>query len=280
MTDGEIFSVVYHNIFDFPLNFSELIRWKAGNLVHANRSDLIIVQKNGYFFVEGKEGLVYKRLLRKRVSVKKREFVAKVARFLKLIPTIRMVAVTGSLAMDNADEESDIDLMVVTQEGFLWTSRLLVYLLVGLFRIPFRRAGKREERNKLCLNMWLDESDLVWPRSNRNIYTAHEIMQVVPVFDKGGTHQNFISRNKWAFGYWPNAINKPKQRYRGLQGSLKKYSMFSYPFYLACAFIEKMAFFVQHTYMKSKITREIVTPTRAIFHPNDWSSVVLGRLST
>ena len=31
--------------------------------------------------------------------------------------------------------------------------------------------------------------------------------------------------------------------------------------------------------MKPKITREVVTPTRAIFHPNDWGKKVLTILS-
>ena len=44
--------------------------------------------------------------------------------------------------------------------------------------------------------------------------------------------------------------------------------------------VEKMAFRIQYTYMQKKITREVVTPTRALFHPQDWGKVVFGRLSS
>jgi hypothetical protein len=37
-----------------------------------------------------------------------------------------------------------------------------------------------------------------------------------------------------------------------------------------------IAFEIQYQHMKSKMTRETVTRTRALFHPHDWGKVVLN----
>src|SRR3972149_6335993 len=117
-------SIYYHDIFDFPLNSDDLIKWscRAGSRF-ARKVE--IVNKSGYFFVKGRGSLIAKRLLRERVSKKKLEIARKASRILSFVPTVKMVAGTGSLAMANATRESDIDLMIVTKKGALWTTRLL-----------------------------------------------------------------------------------------------------------------------------------------------------------
>ena len=54
--------------------------------------------------------------------------------------------------------------------------------------------------------MWLDESDMVWQRKDRNIYTAHEIAQIVPLINKDKTYEKFLSHNRWILDFWPNAV--------------------------------------------------------------------------
>lgn len=182
-----------------------------------------------------------------------------------------MVAATGSLAMGNANDESDIDLMVVTKKGALWTTRLFAYLLIGLFGIPFRRFGRRDKRNKLCLNMWLDESDLVWPEKDRNIYTSHEIAQIVPLVNKDKTYEKFLSKNKWVLDFWPNSVKIEKLTNKMVNGKLENRKFTQ-------GVLEKVCYRLQYQYMKTKITREVITSTRALFHPQDWGNVVLFRL--
>ncbi len=269
LSEAEKLGVVYHDIFDYPLSFPELIKWTAGESFPGTSTDPQIAQKNGYFFIEGKVGIVYKRLLKRRISTKKLEIAKKAAEVLRLIPSVKMVAVTGSLAMENAGEESDIDLMIITKKGTLWTTRALTYLLISLSGLRFRRAGTRDEKDKLCLNIWFDESSLSWSNKDRNVYTAHEIGQIRPLVNKDKTYENFLRKNKWILRYWPNAVH-----IGGLGGKEKSKSGS-----LLSSFFEKIAFRIQYFYMKKKITREVVTPTRAIFHPHDWAKVVLSRLA-
>jgi len=277
LTEAEVSSVIYHDIFDYPLSFSELIKWKVGGLAISHQP-LEISKKGGYFFVDGRSGLIYKRVLRKRISDKKLEIAKDAAGVLSLIPLIKFVGITGSLAMENSAEESDIDLMVITKKGSLWTSRIFAYLLFVLSGISFRRAGKKDEKNRLCLNMWLDEGDLSWPKRDRNIYTAHEIAQIKPLVNKNKTYEKLVSKNKWILKYWPNAVGN---KYIGDGISYIGRGKVQYTTYnILHTWVEKLAFWFQHRYMKPKITREVVTPTRAIFHPQDWGKVVLDRIKS
>jgi len=262
-SDGEKMAVLYHNLFDYPLSFAELIKWQEGKSITGITG---ITSKNGFYFLEGRESLIYQRLLRKRISTKKLEIALNATRLLKIIPTIKMIAVTGSLAMGNSTDESDIDLMIITSKNTLWITRLCVYCMLYAIRYKLRRPRVKNERDALCLNMWLDESDLVF--RSRNLYTAHEIAQIVPLVNKNKTYEKFLWKNKWILNWWPNSV-----RIRNPKPEIRKVSSFALR---ASNFI---AFRMQYFYMKSKITREVVTSTRALFHPQDWGKMVLDRLS-
>jgi predicted nucleotidyltransferase len=269
LTDGEKLAVYYHNIFDFPLSLQELIKWKANEEL-GYLDEKAIIQKSGYFYVEGGDGLVYKRMLRERISAKKTLIAKKASRLISLLPTVKMVAITGSLAMKNSSSESDIDLMVITKGGTLWLTRLITYTLLKLTNFSVRKPGDSNEKDRLCLNIWLDEYDLLWNKGSRNLYTAHEIAQIYPLANKSKIYEKFLYKNRWILDYWPNAVKIGKLKSRDKKSSpLEKVLL---PF-------EKAAYKFQVNHMRGKKTREVVAKTRALFHPQDWGSIVLNRLS-
>lgn len=266
-TNGELTSLKYHDIFDYPLSLAEMIRWRASEKNFLDDESTFVDNRSGYYFIEGREAIVYKKILRKRISQRKLQIAKRASKILGRVPFVRGVLVTGSLAMENSDEEGDIDLMIITKTGRLWTTRLLVYLVCGIFGIKIRRAGVRSQRDLLCLNIWLDEGSLDW-KGDRNIYTAHEIAQIIPLVNKGQTYEKFLFANKWILGFWPNAVKiQPTER--------KTYMRRGF----IISFIEKVAFELQKKYMRSKISREVITKQKALFHPQDWSKVVLDRLN-
>ena len=99
--------------------------------------------------------------------------------------------------MNNAVENDDIDLMIITAANRLWLTRLLASLLL----FPWLRRG-RKIHNRVCLNLWLDESALAL--TQRNLYIAHEICQAKPVFERNKTYQKFIAANLWYKKFLPN----------------------------------------------------------------------------
>jgi len=261
----ELISIIYHDIFDYPLTIFELFKWNAGDKVRLLKNqDVKVVGKRGYFSIKDREGLILKRFMRKRISTRKVVIAKRAAKILSFIPTIKMVAVTGALAMENANEEADIDLMIITSKDTLWTTRLFTLLLLDILRIPRRKYGDRNQKDKLCLNIWLDENNLAWRK--RNIFTAHEIAQIKPLVNKEEAYEKFISKNKWIVDYWPNAVKiQNYSRQTNLRPSL--FTIF-----------EPLTRKFQLWYMKDKVTREVVTPTRALFHPIDWGDIVASKL--
>ncbi len=280
-------AVFYHDIFDYPLTARELIKWQAGEKINIDKK-IIVDSKKGFYFLRDSRGLITKRLLRKRFSAQKMKKARKAGKILNFIPTIKMVGVTGALAMENAPQEADIDLLFITQKGFLWTSRLIVLLLLKLTRFPLRKFGDKQQKDKLCLNMWIDERDLVWPANDRNAYTAHEIAQIIPLINRDNAYEKLIWKNRWILDYWPSAVRIPKVNFRNQKSKSKsenpsnpvlKASFLPMASFLS-KLIEPVAYRLQYLYMKKKITREVVTPTRAIFHPYDWGNIVRSRLTS
>jgi hypothetical protein len=115
----------------------------------------------------------------------------------KLIPWVRLVALTGTRAMDNARADDDIDLMIITAANRLWLTRLLLTCLL----FPWLRRGKQIAR-RLCLNLWLDETALAI--TPQNLFTAHEICQAVPLYNQDKTYEKFIKANQWVKQYLAN----------------------------------------------------------------------------
>ncbi len=270
--EKEISSLLYHDVFDYPLTPLELIRWTAGKEVKfKDFENITISTKNGFLFLGGKEGSTLKRIMRKRISKRKLGKAKKAAKILSFLPTVKMIAVTGALAMDNANEDSDIDFLTVTKKGSLWTTRLLTMALLKAFRIPRRKFGDKSTKDKICLNIWLDESDLSWRKKNRNIFTSHEISQIIPLVNKNQIYEKFLLKNAWISDYWPNATSAKVGKEKKREKKRKRR--------LGIRLIEPLAEKVQYWYMKDKITRETVTPTRALFHPVDWASFISLKLA-
>ena len=263
LKSSEKLAINYHDIFDYPLTSEELFRWSSSKILRSKK----------YFFVKGRNLIIKKRLQNEKYSRAKLKIAKSASELIGKIPTVKFVGITGALAMMNAGKDSDIDLMIVTKANTLWTTRLLCYWSLVIGHWSLRRPRNKNEKDMLCLNLWLDESDLKWDVADRNLYTAHEIAQVVPLVNKDKTYERFIFNNKWILNYWPNSV-----RIRGYKEKvISPDSSFLSSILLI---LEQFVFKLQYLYMKPKITREVVSKTRAIFHPNDWGKVVISKLSS
>ncbi len=255
---SQINSVLYHDLFDYPLNKEDIQTWNTGKRIKTNRKSKKIVFRKGFYFLEGRQSIIKKRLENESFSKKKLITAKKAAKFISFIPWVQMVGVTGSLAMKNAGKDSDIDLMFIVSAGTLWTTRILVNILLSLFGFSVRRVGVKEEKDKLCLNVWLDDSDMLWRK--KNMFTAHEIVQVIPLINKNETWERFVWENRWVVDFWPRATEVKKVQ--------KHFSFWNF------GIVEELLFKIQYLYMKRKITNENVSANRALFHPVDLSQKI------
>lgn len=207
-------TLAYADVFGYPLISKELYRFliadevfssvsfrKAFTRINANEKR---IDTNGkYFFLRGRKGVVSLRKKREKWSQNKLQIAQKVAKWLKTIPFIKMVAVTGNLAMNNSDKDDDIDLLIIAGKNRLWLTRFLTVLLVELVANR-RRPGDKEVEDKICLNMFLDENHLEIPEKEQDLFSAHEVCQLKPIWHKGNTYQEFITQNQWYQKFLPN----------------------------------------------------------------------------
>ncbi len=114
---------------------------------------------------------------------------------------IKAIGITGSTAVKNANNEADVDLMIVAQSNRLWLARwlLLIWILLrGKKRWPWQHG-----QDDWCLNLFLEEDSLLLPETKRGIYFAYEACQIDWVYDEDDYKSRFYFENTWLASYLP-----------------------------------------------------------------------------
>jgi hypothetical protein len=211
-------TVAYADVFDYPLTVDE-VQWYLigvpasrgmvrGVLTNGRLMPTLLSRSGRYITLAGREAAIDTRRGRASVSGELWRRAMHYGRAVGNLPFVRMVAVTGALAMDNV-ADGDIDYLVVTEPGRLWMCRALV---VGVVRLAALKGVT------LCPNYFLSERALVL--EERNLFTAHEVAQMVPLtgFD---TYARLRELNRWTNAFLPNANGSPR-RLSDVEPSLRR----------------------------------------------------------
>jgi hypothetical protein len=199
-------AMTYADIFDYPLTAAEVHRYLAGvaaspetvqAYLEAGVAATTLHQHGGFFTLPGREEIVATRRRRAVVAARLWPRAVRYGRLIATLPFVRMVAVTGALAMDNVEPSADIDYLIVTEPGRLWLCRAVV---IGLVRLAALRG------DTICPNYFLAESALVL--RERTIFTAHELAQMVPLAGLA-TYHAMRQCNAWSTTFLPNAAGPP-----------------------------------------------------------------------
>ncbi len=258
-------TVSYADVFDYPLTRAEARLWGMGTIGSFASEDIERVGE--YLVLPGRRRIVALRRTRQQIAVAKWKRARKVARMFRMIPTVTLVGVTGGLAMDNAREGDDIDLFFITRGGTLWITRMLATLL-GEFTGVRRRPHERQVSDKVCLNMFMAEDALCLPRVEHDLFAAHEVLQMVPIWERGGAYEKFLGANTWVRDFLPNAWRERMKSEQTTQKSEAKGFLLSV-FYFVFRLLEPIARSLQLWYMESKRTNEVIRSGLIRFHPQD-----------
>lgn len=196
-------AVAYADIFDYPLTRQQLRTWMVLD-TYAPRLVGGIESRRGYFFLKGRHALVNVRLRRAQWQDEKWDIARRAAHILSRVPTILLVGVTGGLAMNNAKREDDIDLFLIVSDGTMWISRLFATLLMDLFGLR-RHPRETSVTNKICLNMFVTERGMGVPDAERDLFAAHEVLQMQPLVTRGSAYKRFLQANAWVHAFLPTA---------------------------------------------------------------------------
>jgi hypothetical protein len=192
-------TVTYAALFQAPLPLARLHR----NLMDASASTAEIARALARPWlsdrVEVVDGLVLPRGRREWVALRRerrrhsRRLVARHRRVLRALcrfPFVRMVALSGACAHENATDH-DVDVFLVTSRGRAWLVCLALTVLSRLVGV----------RRSLCLNYIVDEEALAF--GERDLFTASEAVGM-RLLAGPATYARVLAANAWVFDRFPN----------------------------------------------------------------------------
>jgi hypothetical protein len=205
-----------------------------------------------------------KMVLRRRISKRKLEnWRFKIYLwFISLFPPIKLVGLSGSISMMNADLDDDIDLFIITARNRLFTARFLATIIAFIMGLK-RAIDQYKAPNKVCLNLFFDEKNLKIPHFKQNKFVGHEVLQMKPLINKNHIYERFLGVNQWVFNLFPNAHYPVISAWRD-ETKRKKFG----------DWFEKLLKKFQLKLINQHRTREIINDSQLWFHPDDFEKKV------
>ena len=214
LTNAILQTVAYADVFDYPLTSAEIHRYLTGR--RASRDDVeqvleeerLLSRAGNWYTLPGREQLATIRRRREQIAARMWAQASGYGRIIASLPFVRMLAVTGSLAMNNVENHPDIDYLIVTTSGRLWMVRAMALAVA-------RMAALQGVR--LCPNYLVTVQSLVF--EEQTLYTAHELTQMIPLYGMD-VYMRIDSLNRWKEHFLPNAEGLPPlmDRIPGLPG--------------------------------------------------------------
>ncbi|MCR4305459.1 MAG: hypothetical protein NUV73_00050 [Candidatus Daviesbacteria bacterium] len=294
-------TLTYADIFDYPLKVIEIQKWLIGRKATLRQVEKALGKlyrvssieykqslrpgglKGEYYFLLKKGKLVVKRIRNERQSAEYLRKARMLCQILKVVPGIKLVGISGGLALGNASKKDDIDLFIITAKNRLWISRLLALGILTLIG-QRRKVGDKGQKiaGKLCLNILLEEDRL--EQASKDIFIAHEVLQMKPLWQRGGIYSKYLEDNAWAFKFLPNWMGSSESvssiKYHV---SREKTNMSNithdtlYTIHNTFNVFEKLARKFQLRIMKKPKGQERILEGALYFHPEDCRLKVLTK---
>ena len=288
-------TIAFGDIFNYPLTTTEIYKWlfKPEKIkgqypsLFAIRntlknSEIIkekISQKEGFYYMKGRRSIIYLRKQNNNLAESKFSRIVSLIKIYRFIPFVRMIAVCNSLAISNANENSDIDLFIIAKKDKIWLARFFTVILVKFFDL---RPRKDKSKDTFCLSFFIDEDYLNIKNiilNNNDIYLPHWIQQLVPIYNPDYLYEKFMKANEWYKEYLPNGYNNEfvyevKETYLSRFYNIIISSFFSIPFisYYLHNILRKIQILIIDRNLKSLVnlnTKVIVNNQMLKFHDND-----------
>ncbi|MFH0987666.1 MAG: hypothetical protein V1841_02115 [Patescibacteria group bacterium] len=199
-------TVIYFDGFSRPLKEKEVLE----NLQTIDNKEEVFFQtmreslnsipnlekKGDFCFLKGRENLVEERTKREAVSRENFLKIKRIAEKINFLPFIKGVFVSGSLSIYNSDEKSDIDLLIVSKSGRIFTVRFFLTLLLSLMGV---RKTRDNRAGRVCLNHFLAEDNL--KMSYPSLYNAYSYLHLLPILNRDNVFEKFREKNEWMKRY-------------------------------------------------------------------------------
>jgi hypothetical protein len=262
-------SVLYADIFKHPMTEREVWRWIPTDTPISKQAFAAAIRKlvrqkkvctiTPFVVLPQHKKYLGVHASRLMVSQKKWILANRIAKILRVVPTIVYIGVTGSLSVNNACEDDDIDLCVVAAKDTVWITRLLTTLIVEVCSRR-RHPNATKVKDTICLNMFLSENALAMDAGHRDIYIAHELLQMVPLWERRNIMKKLLRVNAWVRQYYLHAY---EERKKSVVHRLPQHPK-AEKLWGIC---EQPVRWLQLQYMKNRRTTEILEEDQIQFHP-------------
>ncbi len=155
--------LVFLDLFDYPPCLFELKKYtnisfsKLLKILNQLTEKDLISEKNGFYFLFGRENILSIRRKRYNYAQRKLKIASRFAKFFSILPFVKMIALVNSIGSYNLKDGGDIDFFIVSSSNRLWISR---FFCTGLAKILNSRPNKKNKRDKICLSFYLSENNL------------------------------------------------------------------------------------------------------------------------
>lgn len=155
----------------------------------------------GYFYLAGRLSHVERRKKGEAIAKRKLRIADKAVKLLSHVPGIKMAALCNSMVIGTPEEDSDIDLFIITRSGRIWLTRFLATIVLQLAGL--RRHG-RKVNDRICLSFYISEdhlalSDLMYQDDTYFYYW----LATLRVLIDNDTAERFMTANQLA-NIFPN----------------------------------------------------------------------------
>lgn len=278
-------TLAYSDVFDYSLTKEEISRFLIGQKI--NKKDFYqelkslvrsestpLGYRHNFYYLPGRQEIVGKRIEREKISRRKLKIAKKVAKWLSYIPTTLFVGVSGALSLKNSHKDDDIDLFIIASKNTLWLTRLMMVILLILSG-QYRRRNAKDVCDKICLNMLIDETSLQLPFKHRDLYGAHEVIQLMPIYVKNNIYNRFLQANKWVKKFLPNALVGRRFTRNYTLNHAESLISVVLSFILRFSALKHLAKYTQLLLINKHRTKEIVSDRLLAFHPFDYRNKIL-----
>lgn len=171
--------------------------------LNALLADGRLITSNNLYALPGHEADCELRVRRAPILEKRLARVRRYAPLLRHVPFVRGAYLCNNLSFGIATEKGDIDLLIVTAPGHIFTARFLATAFFHLLGI--RRHGS-ETTDRFCLSFYVTEDNLdfsTFKLDPQDIYLAYWTRHLVPCFPSPVTGKISEKNRRWLQDYFP-----------------------------------------------------------------------------
>ncbi len=186
LTKVELYKYVIYQDGFAPISFGDFVEllereWET-------LKSVICHCRGFYYLLANKDGYA-RRIQIGKTGIQKWRIACRMIRLISFLPYVKMIAITGSLALHTTHQGSDIDVLIVAKNGHIWTTRMFVSFLMHI--LGKRRYGTRV-KDRICLNHYVSDKETVLRPDN--VFSRHISRTCVPVWRQGSYTPPFLQK--------------------------------------------------------------------------------------